>query len=107
MTLCPGTLDVRDKHLNIAIAAEATLFGRFSDVQGGRVAVISFFHRAIQRGQLSQYRNDASSLILYLLLLNQATVTTEAIDYGGLGTSSKLIDLPMRRGQVQCAGGLH
>lgn len=94
MTLGLGTLDVRKKHLDVPIAAEATLSRRLADMEGGWVTVVSFPDGTIESRKLSKDWYDAWRLILDLLLLDEAAVTANAVDGGNLGAGSELFVQP-------------
>lgn len=50
MTLRFSSLNVRQQHVNVAIAAKTTFVGRFAHVKRGRVTVVCPLDRAVEGG---------------------------------------------------------
>lgn len=102
MALGSRTLDIRQEHLYIPVAAESALARGLTDMKSGRVTVVSFFDCAIQSGELRKDRYGARSLVLNLLLLDEAAVSANAVDDSDLRTCSKLIVQPFGHTRFKC-----
>jgi hypothetical protein len=77
--------------LYIPITAKATFFWRFSNVECRWVTVVSLLDSAIESGQLSEDGYDAWRLVLYLIMLDEATVSANTVDGCDLRTCLELI----------------
>lgn len=97
-----GTLDIGNQHLDVPVAAKATFFRSLTDVKSGRMAVVGFLYRTVERRQLGEDGDDARSLILDLLLLDQAPVPPNTVHHADLGTGSKLVMEPSRHAVLPC-----
>jgi hypothetical protein len=88
MTLSFSALNIRQEHLDVPIATEATFSGSLANVKGGRVTIVSFFDGAVESGQLGEDRYDTWCFVLDLLLLDEAAISANAIDNSNLGACS-------------------
>jgi hypothetical protein len=102
VTLGSRTLDVRQEHLYIPVAAESALARGLTDMESGRVTVVSFFDCAVQGGELRKDRYGAWSFILNLLLLDEAAVPANPVDNSNLRTCSELIVQPFGHTRFIC-----
>jgi hypothetical protein len=89
--LSTRALYVGDKHLNVPVSTEASFLLCLADMQSSGVTVVGFLDRTIEGGKLSENRNNTWRLVLYLLLLDEAAVSTDAVDNSDFRSIGELI----------------
>lgn len=90
MTLSLRSLHVRDQHLDVAVTTEATFFGPLADVHGAWVAKPRLANILVDGTELSKNRQEPRRLIIDDLMLDQSTITTDAVDDGDLRSDLQL-----------------
>jgi hypothetical protein len=99
-----GTLDIREEHLDVSVAAEATFLGSLADVKSRWVTVVRLLDGSIERRELGENRYDTWCLVLDRFLLDEAAIAANAVDDGNLWAGVKLIVQPTGHAVLPCIG---